>query len=281
MSVYAIGDVQGCYDALMHLLETLRFDPAKDRLWFAGDLVNRGHDSLAVLRMVKGLGDRAVVVLGNHDLHLLALAQGNNAHRGKNVTLNGVLDAPDREELITWLRYRPLMHHNHSRHVSMIHAGLPPQWDVVTALKRAQEVEQVLQGDRFGELMENLYGNQPDRWSEQLHGWERLRFIINCFTRMRYCDSNGRLALEEKGAPGSQDPRYKPWYAIPGRRAAGQRIVFGHWSTLGYRELGSVYAVDTGCVWGGKLSALKLRKDGRVKLYQVDCQRAGRVRHTG
>ncbi len=280
MAVYAIGDVQGCYDALMKLLEEFKFDPADDKLWFAGDLVNRGHDSLAVLRFVKGLGKRAVCVLGNHDLHLLAISQGNHRHHGRDSTLLPVLDAPDFPELMEWLRHLPLMHYSKKRECALLHAGLPPQWDIATALKRAGEVEAVLRGARFGEFMMHMYGDEPERWNDSLEGWDRLRFIVNCLTRLRYCDCNGRLALHEKGRPGSQDPRFHPWYAVPGRRSAGQTVLFGHWSTLGYREAGSTHALDSGCVWGGRLSALKVRKDGTTKLYQVECQRAGRVRHT-
>ncbi len=276
MSVYVVGDVQGCYRELRQLLEQVRFDPAKDKLWLAGDIVNRGPDSLQTLRFVKGLGRRAVMVLGNHDLHLLAISAGNLKHRGKDKSLEPILQAPDRDELLYWLRHRPLMHYSRKRGYAMIHAGLPPQWDIPTALARAREVEQVLQGPGHQDFFQQMYGNEPARWSDDLHGMARWRFITNCFTRMRFCDPSGRLELHEKGAPGSQPPPFLPWYQVPGRASRDDRILFGHWSTLGYHHSDNVWALDSGCLWGGRLTAVKLRRRKAPKLFQLPCQGARR-----
>lgn len=273
MAIYAIGDLQGCYDALMRLLEKIRFDPGEDRLWFAGDLVNRGKQSLQTLRFVRQLGSRAVTVLGNHDLHLLAISEGNLKHQGRDGSLDPILSAFDRDELLHWLRHRPVMHHNEKRGYSLIHAGLPPQWDVRTAMQRAAELEQVLRSDDAHEFFMHMYGNEPSSWSKELTGMARLRFITNCFTRLRFCDARGKLALAEKGAPGSQKNGVMPWFEISNRASRHDRILFGHWSTLGYRRAGNVWALDSGCIWGGKLTALKLRKHKPPKPIQVDCRR--------
>jgi bis(5'-nucleosyl)-tetraphosphatase (symmetrical) len=273
MAVYAIGDIQGCYDQLRHLLDLIRFDPGKDKLWLAGDLVNRGPDSLKVLRFVKGLGSRAITVLGNHDLHLLAMSQDVDKHKDPRHTLDQVLAAPDRDELLHWLRHRPLIHRSKKRGFSMVHAGLPPQWDLTTALECAAELEAILQGDGFHDYCQQMYGNLPDRWDPALQGMERLRFITNCFTRLRFCNPDGSLSLKESGAPGTQDPTLTPWYAIPGRASAHDRILFGHWSTLGYGHHHNTWSLDSGCLWGGALSALRIRKKKPPKLYQLDCPR--------
>lgn len=271
MAVYAIGDVQGCYDQLRRLLDNISFDPTGDKLWFAGDIVNRGPQSLQTLRFVQGLGPRAITVLGNHDLHLLALSEGNLKHQGKNHTLDPILAAPDREELLHWLRHRPLMHRCAKLGFNLIHAGLPPSWDIPTARALAREVESALRGDGFHDFCLGMYGNRPVCWSDQLRGMDRLRFITNCFTRLRYCDFYGNLALKEKGPPGSQQKSYLPWYAIPDRASRNERILFGHWSTLGYYQGHNSWALDSGCLWGGKLTALKLRKRKPPKLLQLDC----------
>lgn len=271
MAIYVVGDIQGCYDELRRLLDKVAFDPAQDRLWLAGDIVNRGPGSLAVLRFVRNLGKRAQMVLGNHDLHLLAMSQGNRKHQGKDHTLDAILKAKDRDELLDWLRHRPLMHYSGKRGYALIHAGLPPQWDIATALACAREVEEVLQGDGFRDLCQQMYGNEPHRWSEKLQGMERWRFIINSFTRLRYCDRKGDLALNEKGPPGSQHKPFIPWFQVPGRASRQDRILFGHWSTLGYYHAHNVWALDSGCLWGGKLTAIRLRRRSPPKRIQLDC----------
>lgn len=257
MAVYAIGDIQGCYDELRRALDAVGFDPAADRLWCVGDLVNRGPKSLEVLRFVHGLGDAAVCVLGNHDLHLLALAAGHGKRQDEG-NLAAVMAAPDREPLLRWLRHRPLIHHDPELDFLMVHAGLPPQWDLETAVACAREVEGVLRGDRQADFFEQMYGNRPDLWDPSLRGMDRWRFITNCLTRLRYCDAEGRLALKEKGPPGSQLRGRVPWFEHPERATRGQRIVFGHWSTLGYYAQHGVWGLDTGCLWGGALTLLRL-----------------------
>lgn len=257
MATYAIGDIQGCYDELQHLLEQLDFDETRDQLWFVGDLVNRGPKSLPVLRFVKSLGDAAVTVLGNHDLHLLALAHGNPKHKHSS-NLNDVLAAPDRDELISWLRNRPLLHRDKTLAFTMIHAGLPPQWSMKTARACAREVESVLRSDAHTEYFLNMYGNEPKRWDENLQGMERWRFITNCFTRLRYCSPDGSLLLQQKGAPDNNTLKHMPWFTHPQRASRKKRILFGHWSTLGYQVCHNTWALDSGCLWGGQLTALRI-----------------------
>jgi len=271
MPIYAIGDIQGCHDELTALLDALKFDPGRDRVLFTGDLVNRGPKSVEVLRLVKSLGDAAVTVLGNHDLHLLAAARGHGDGKAGD-TFHDVLAAPDRDELLDWLRHRPLLHREPALDVTLIHAGLPPQWDLDTAAACAAGVEAVLRGNEIDDYFENMYGNRPDVWSMALSGWDRLRFITNCFTRLRYCDADGRVALKAKGAPGSQPPGYLPWFQVPGRRSAGHMILFGHWSTLGAGRFDDVYSLDSGCVWGGRLTGMHV--DGDRELISVPCKGA-------
>lgn len=268
MTVYAIGDLQGCLDQFQALLEKIAFDPDQDQLWLAGDLVSRGPKSLETLRYVRALGDRAICVLGNHDLNLLAVAQGKGRNHSKD-RIEPVLDAPDRDELLEWLRHRPLLHYDAQLGYAMVHAGLAPQWNLEDALDRAREVEACLRGPEHGALLTHMYGSQPDRWQESLSGWERLRFSVNCFTRLRYCTADGRLELSAKDAPGSQAPGLYPWFQTPGRRSTDVAIVFGHWSTLGIHVGDNVFGMDSGCVWGGHLSALRL--DGEHAIVQVDC----------
>ena len=270
MAVFAIGDVQGCHDDLMRLLERIDFDPVDDRLWFAGDLVNRGPSSLAVLRFVKGLGGHAVSVLGNHDLHLLAVAAGTATLR-KGDSLDEVLAAPDREELLYWLRHRPMLHHDAVLGYTLVHAGLPPQWDLQQAQACAQELEAVLRGPGYAEFFQSMYGDEPRRWDPGLTGMARLRFIVNCFTRLRYCTPEGDLDLKSKGAPGTQAPGHLPWYAVPNRASAMLHVLFGHWSTAGEVRGHNAYALDTGCVWGGRLTALRLDGDDSGGWYGVNC----------
>lgn len=272
MATYAIGDIQGCYDDLRRLLDRLAFDPLRDKLWLVGDLVNRGPDSVQVLRFVKGLGQQAVTVLGNHDLHLLAVVAGNPRHARKS-NLHGVLEAPDRDELMHWLRHRPLLHRDTKLGFTLVHAGLPPQWDIAQALACASELEEVLRGPNHREYLHSMYGNEPGRWSDDLSGVERLRFITNCLTRLRYCDAEGNLALKEKGAPGTQPAPWMPWFAVPRRASRDERIVFGHWSTLGYFARHNVWALDSGCLWGGGLTAIRLRSTGPSEPVTVGCAR--------
>lgn len=271
MAVYAIGDIQGCYDELARLLEMLRFDPAIDRLWLVGDLVNRGPKSLETLRFVKDLGDAAISVLGNHDLHLLALAAGNQKHKDE-ASLDPVLAAPDRDELLHWLRHRPLLHSDDQLGYHMLHAGLPPDWDMATAQACARELELALQGDDHIAYFLDMYGNRPERWDPALQGQDRLRFITNCFTRLRYLEADGRLALKEKGPPGSQKGGRLPWFEHPARLTRGERILFGHWSTLGYVAAHNVWALDTGCLWGGALTALRIAPPAEPRPVHLPCQ---------
>lgn len=259
MAVYAVGDIQGCYDPLRRALDQTDFDPARDSLWCVGDLVNRGPQSLEVLRFVKNLGQSAVSVLGNHDLHLLALAFGHG-RQSKKDNLQAVLHAPDSDELIDWLLHRPLLHWDAGLGFAMLHAGLPPQWDIAQAAELAHEVEVVLR-DRAAaaDYFTQMYGDEPPRWSDDLQGMLRLRFITNCLTRLRFCTPDGELALSEKGPPGSQaNPHTQPWFSLPNRASAATRIVFGHWSTLGYRAEHNIWALDTGCLWGGQLTLLRI-----------------------
>lgn len=270
MAVFAIGDLQGCYDDLMRLLERVHFDASEDRLWFAGDLVNRGPDSLGVLRFVKELGDSAITVLGNHDLHLLAVASGATSLR-KNDTLDAVLSSPRRDDYLDWLRQLPLLHHDAALGYTLVHAGLPPQWDLGLAQSCARELETALRGPRHVEFLRAMYGDEPRRWDPDLEGMDRLRFIVNCFTRLRFCSKAGDLDLKSKGAPGTQPDGYLPWFEVPGRASAGLHVLFGHWSTLGDISSHNVYPLDTGCVWGGSLTALRLDGDGSDSWYCVDC----------
>ena len=265
MPTYAIGDLQGCFDELTDLLELIRFDPARDRLWFTGDLVNRGPQSLACLRFVKELGDAATTVLGNHELHLLAVGNGQPQYLHAGDTLDDILAADDCAELLDWLRHLPLACHDEQSGLTMVHAGLPPQWDLAAALGYAREVEEVLQGPGYRDYFANMYGNEPDCWSPDLDGWERLRYITNCFSRIRYCSAGGRLNLEEKGAPGSQPEAALPWFEIAARKTRSDKIIFGHWAALrdypqDYNRF-NVFPLDMGCVWGGELVALRLEDE--------------------
>ena len=272
MAIYAIGDVQGCYDEFMELLDFIRFNPGADTLWLTGDIVNRGPKSLEVMRFVKGLGEQAVTVLGNHDLHLLAIATGHSKLR-KDDTLKEILKAHDSEDLLTWLRHRPLVHHDANLGIYMLHAGLPPQWTIEQTQQCAGEVEEVLRGDRFDKYFENMYGNKPVRWKPSLKGWDRMRFITNCFTRLRYVDSDGKLCLGAKGPIGSQPSSCIPWFQHPARQTKEMLCVFGHWSTLGFYSGNGVVALDSGCLWGGKLTAMRLDVDASARVpLQVSCK---------
>ncbi len=265
MATYAIGDLQGCYSELIDLLGQIDFDGGSDRLWFTGDLVNRGPQSLDCLRFVKALGRTAVTVLGNHDLHLLAMAAGKMTLK-KNDTVEDILTADDREELLDWLRHQPLMYYD--KGYLMVHAGLPPQWDAERARELASEVETVLRSDGADEFYDHMYGNQPDTWSEDMEGMDRLRYITNCFTRIRYCHEDGRLDLDDKNPPGKQIEDLIPWFQFDSRATKHIPILFGHWASLPFGNIKdftpyNVYPLDTGCVWGRRLTAMRL-EDGKM-----------------
>jgi bis(5'-nucleosyl)-tetraphosphatase (symmetrical) len=261
MAIYAIGDIQGCYDEFKLLLEQIRFDASHDRLWLTGDLVNRGPRSVDVLRLVKSFGNSVVTVLGNHDLHLLAVSMGIDAKRKKTDTFDDVIAAHDRDELLHWLRQRPLLHHDAILGRTLIHAGLAPQWTLKQAINCAKEVETVLRDDDSArELFKHMYGNEPDVWEDKLKGWPRLRFITNCLTRLRVCTGDGRLKLKFKESPSQLKENVYPWFKVPGRRTGPNKIIFGHWSALGFYEGDNVLGLDTGCVWGGSLCAVQLDK---------------------
>ncbi len=260
MAIYAVGDIQGCYGALARLLERLAFDPAQDRLWVVGDLVNRGPESLKVLRLVRDLGAAATVVLGNHDLFLLMVAAGFK-RRDKDDTLFQVLEAPDRDELLHWLARCPLLHVEGD--FVMVHAGLLPQWTVAHAQSLAAEVSAALDGRDSRKFLLHLAGDRPERWSEGLKGWDRLRVIVNAMTRLRFCTPDGRMALRAKGPAHQAPPGTVPWFAAPDRFNRTHTIVCGHWSALGFYRTAGLIALDSGCVWGGKLTAVRL-DDGEV-----------------
>ena len=265
MSTYIIGDLQGCLSPLEVLLGTIRWNPEQDRLWFVGDLVNRGPQSLETLRFVRDLGPRAITVLGNHDLHLLGVAAGAvKIHKGD--TLDSILAAPDRESLLEWLRQQPLMHVEGPW--AMVHAGLLPQWTVPQALALAGEVAAALQGPDHPAFFRAMYGNQPDRWDPALQGMDRLRLITNGLTRLRLCTPEGVMEFQHKGELDKAPPGFIPWFDVPGRASADHTVVFGHWSALGLRLEQNLVALDTGCLWGRCLSALRLEDRA---LFQVPC----------
>jgi bis(5'-nucleosyl)-tetraphosphatase (symmetrical) len=258
MATYAIGDVQGCYDALLTLLDRMHFNEHDDRLWFTGDLVNRGPKSLEVLRFVKNLGDRHVVILGNHDLHLLAVAYTDNVLNASD-TLETVLAAPDREELLSWLRWQRFLYEDADLNYVITHAGIYPLWDLASAKMYASEIEHVMTSDMCMEFLPHMYGDQPDIWHDDLQGWDRYRFIVNAFSRMRYCYRTGALNLVQKGKPEDAALELIPWFRVPGRQPIDRCIIFGHWASLeGSIEDPNLFAIDTGYVWGHTLTALRL-----------------------
>ena len=264
MPTFAIGDVQGCHEELVALLDAIHFDAKRDQVIFVGDLVNRGPDSLAVLRLVRGLGNAAITLLGNHDLHLLAVAQGGKP--GRRDTLNEILGASDRDELLDWLIRQPLAWQHPGSGSLLVHAGLAPQWNPQQALDLAAEASALIAGPNGRRFLSHMYGDEPTLWKNSLRGLDRVRFVVNCMTRMRYCDTDGRLDLRFKGAPGSQPEKLLPWFQVPGRASEGVPIVFGHWSTLGkvHWPEARVHGLDTGCIWGGRLTSLCL-DDGRLE----------------
>jgi bis(5'-nucleosyl)-tetraphosphatase (symmetrical) len=262
VSRHAIGDIQGCCDELRALLTRIGFSADRDRLWFVGDLVNRGPQSLEALRYVRALGDNAIVVLGNHDLHLLAVACGCRTAR-RSDTLDEILRAPDRDALLEWLATRPLAHFEAGD--LLVHAGVVPQWTVETTLGLAREVEIALRNDPR-HLFDHMYGDEPDLWSPGLAGTDRLRFAINVLTRMRVCTSNGRINLHLKGKPPAAGSSWLPWFDVESRRTRGTRVVFGHWSALGLVVRDDVIGLDSGCVWGGALTAIDLDGGAPISL---------------
>ena len=270
MATYAIGDVQGCMSELEALLAACAFDATRDHLWFVGDLVNRGPASVEVLRFVMALGSRATVVLGNHDLHLLCVAEGLAKPRDDD-TLDGVLCAPDRNELLGWLRTRPLLHVQDD--FLLVHAGLLPQWSVAQAQALAGEVEAQLRAPRYRQFLSRLYGSEPNAWDETLSGADRTRVIVNAMTRMRFCTEKGVMEFRAKGGLDAAPAGYHAWFEAPGRRSGAITVVCGHWSTLGLRLEPHLLALDSGCIWGGALSALRLEDR---KLFQVACLGPGK-----
>jgi len=268
MAIWAIGDLQGCFDATRHLLDQIQFDPGHDTLWLCGDLVNRGGQSLETLRLVYSLRECVVCVLGNHDLSLLAIAErAEEDQRRVNADLQGILFADDRDVLLDWLRNRPLLHVDRELGWMMVHAGLAPKWGVAEAERHAREIEQKLHGPGYRKLLRSMYGNGP-HWTPHLRGALRDRAIINILTRMRYCSPRGRIAFDEKGPPGTQAAGLYPWYEVPGQAKRDLKIVCGHWSALGLFIGHDVHALDTGAVWGGKLTALQLDND-ELRVVQV------------
>lgn len=258
MATYVIGDLQGCYDELQALLHQSPYQPEKDFLWFVGDIVNRGPQSLECLRFVKSLEEQgqAQMVLGNHDIHLLAAYSGLKRFQSTSDTLQPIFDAEDAEALIDWLRRQPLMVSHELYEAVMVHAGIPPQWSISDAQNYAKEVETVLQkADWQTALTEHLFGSEPDAWSPDLQGWERLRYIVNAFARMRYCDAQGKLEFKLKSSPDKNNGPYEPWFVFSNRKNKTHEIYFGHWSTLGELDAYQVHSTDTGCLWGGKLTA--------------------------
>ncbi|MDN7143240.1 symmetrical bis(5'-nucleosyl)-tetraphosphatase [Pseudomonas sp. JQ170] len=276
MAVYAVGDLQGCLQPLKCLLERVNFNPAVDRLWLVGDLVNRGPESLETLRFLYSIRESLTCVLGNHDLHLLA-AWHNIERLKKHDTLREILEAPDAGELLDWLRRQKLLHYDEQRSVALVHAGIPPQWTLGKALELAGEVEEVLRDDnRLKPYLDGMYGNEPNKWSKDLSGVTRLRLITNYFTRMRFCTSEGKLDLKGKEGADTAPPGYKPWFAHKGRRSRHVKIIFGHWAALeGRCKEPGVIPLDTGCVWGG---AMTLYNVDSGEFHRCDCSDEGTPR---
>lgn len=269
MATYAIGDVQGCYSALMQLLDKIEFDDKKDTLWFTGDLINRGPHSLETLRFIKALRKRAITVLGNHDLTFLAIALNAIPYDSKHHTFADILQAEDRAPLTQWLLTLPLLHHDNHLGYTLVHAGLHPKWDLALAKTLAHEIETQLKGPAVTDLLANMYGNEPEKWDLTLTGFRRARFIINCFTRMRYCNTEGTLELITKESIEHAPKGFLPWFEIPNRANQDLKIIFGHWASLqGKCNTPNVFPLDTGCVWGNCLTAMRL-EDKRY--FSVSC----------
>jgi bis(5'-nucleosyl)-tetraphosphatase (symmetrical) len=266
MAIFAIGDLQGCYEQFRKLLDLVGFDRTKDRLWLVGDIVNRGPDSLKILRFVKGLTEAVTLVLGNHDLHLLMVAEGCSP-LSRNDTIQDILSAPDREELLHWLRQQKLLHLDEN--YAMVHAGLLPSWSIAEAHELANSVEATIRGEEFHEFCAQMYGDQPDHWNDKLSGYARLRVIVNAMTRIRVCTPQGKMNFKFKGMLKDIPQGYLPWFDVPNRASGEKTIIFGHWSALGLQLRDNLIALDTGCLWGGALTAIRL--DDR-KVFQVPCE---------
>lgn len=268
MTTYVVGDLQGCLQPLKCLLNDVGFNPQHDVLWSTGDLINRGPESLETLRFIYSLGSACVTVLGNHDLHLLAVANGTASPKGGD-TLDEILAAPDANELLHWLRHRPLLHHEHG--YTLVHAGIAPQWSLEDAMARAREVESVLRSDNYGEYLANMYGNKPKKWKPELEGYDRLRVITNYFTRMRFCNERGKMDLGNKQGPQNAEPGTMPWFHVPNRKMRDHKIIFGHWAALlGQTSRLNVYPLDTGCVWGEKMTLMRLPDE---VIYRCKCHK--------
>jgi len=267
MATYAIGDIQGCYDSFSRLLERCAFDPAQDKLWLVGDLVNRGPRSLETLRFVRDLGPSAITVLGNHDLSLLMVAEGFGKH-GKGDTFDDILEAPDRDELLDWLRHQPLCHVENG--YCLVHAGLLPQWTANQARVLAAEVEHALIAPDWRSFMAHMWGSEPASWQDKLEGWPRLRVIVNAMTRMRFCSPKGVMDFRIKGEVNKAPKGFIPWFEVSGRRSTDTVLITGHWSALGLKIMPNLLAIDSGCLWGGALTAIRLEDRA---LFQVDCSK--------
>ncbi len=265
MAIYAIGDLQGCFTAFQRLIDLIRFDPSQDKLWLVGDIVNRGPDSLPLLRYIKQAGDAMVMVLGNHDLHLLMVAAGI-AKSHPSDTIQPILDAPDCDELLHWLRQQKLFYTEGQ--YAMVHAGLLPSWSISQAEQLAREVENALRQDSYQELFARMYGNEPNYWQDEWRGYQRLRVIINAMTRMRICTPDGKMDLAFKGDPQSIPSGYLPWFNLPQRISQQHTIICGHWSALGLYLTDNLIALDSGCVWGRQLTAIRLEDR---KIFQFSC----------
>ena len=265
--IYLLGDLQGCGDPLHRLLDEVAFSPSRDHLFVLGDLVNRGPDSLGVLQRLRALGASATCLLGNHDLHLLAVAHGvRKPHRSD--TLDPILQAPDRADWLNWLRHQKLAVQAHGW--LMVHAGVPPQWDAAQTLALAAEVEAMLRGPELADFLPQMYGNEPDRWSDDLQGVPRWRCAVNALTRLRFCATDGTMDFLTKDGAGAAPEGFMPWFEVPGRRSEGQPVAFGHWSTLGFINRDDLLSLDTGCVWGGHPTAVRLTDHGR-EVIQIPC----------
>lgn len=269
MATYAIGDVQGCYDDLVRLLDKIQFDATNDQLWFCGDIINRGPKSLETIRFIKSLNDSAITILGNHDLHFLAVASLDNKP-ARHDTFSDILNANDKDELVNWLRFQKLFHHDPALDISMVHAGIPIQWTINDAIAFSTEIENALQSDKAYDFFTHMYGNYPHQWHDSLKSWDRYRFITNVFTRMRYCGIDGRPDYKFKGDIGTQPSHLTPWFMHEKRLTKDDDIIFGHWSTLSNVKQKNIYAIDTGCLWSQNLTALRIDTEIKQRI-QIDC----------